>query len=66
MEKLCAPANELHILFAGAQVTDIYIGGEVAAGQMADMYGAIGIGEGSCYQISLKIHAYCTRFEAAR
>jgi hypothetical protein len=41
---LIGTADKLYVAALGALVTNIYIGWEIAAGKVADVYWAIGIG----------------------
>lgn len=45
---LIAAADELNIAFLGTEIAHIDIGRQVAARQVADVHGAIGIGQGGC------------------
>ena len=51
---LVAAADEEHVLALQAQVADVDVGGYVDAGQMADVDGAVGVGQGARHESSLE------------
>lgn len=52
---LVGAAYEYHILAFGAQVADVYIAGQVATGEVADVDGAIGIDQSGSNGVSFVV-----------